>query len=112
MSASRPSETTNSTFTGKEPVGNTTEKTAQPYPFLTPPQTEGELGRLSGYRVIRLLGSGGMGLVFEAEELVLHRRVALKVLKPELAAELEHRERFLREARAAAAISSDYVVTI
>ena len=53
-----------------------------------------------------------MGLVFEAEDTSLHRRVALKVLRPELAADAEHRERFLREARAAAAINSDHVVTV
>ncbi len=82
------------------------------YPFLRAPQGPGELGRFDGYRVIRLLGSGGMGFVFEAEELSLRRPVALKVLRPELAADPENRERFLREARAAAEISSDHVVTV
>jgi len=71
-----------------------------------------ELGRLGDYRVLRLLGIGGMGIVFEAEELALARRVALKVLLPELANDPENRERFLREARAAAAVESDNVVTI
>ena len=82
------------------------------YPFLRAPQGPGELGRFDGYRVIRLLGSGGMGFVFEAEELSLRRSVALKVLRPELAADPENRERFLREARAAAEIASDHVVTV
>ncbi len=82
------------------------------YFFLSPPQTTNELGRLGNYRIIRLLGTGGMGYVFEAEELTLHRRVALKVLKPELASDLANRERFLREARATAAIRSEHVITI
>ena len=113
MSAPEPSDSTDSTIPGADPVGNTTELKAQkPYPFLADPQGSDELGRLGGYRVVRLLGSGGMGFVFEAEELALHRRVALKVLKPDLAADPDHRERFLREARAAAAINSDHVVTI
>jgi urea transport system substrate-binding protein len=82
------------------------------YPFLKPPIERDELGRLGQYRVLRLLGIGGMGFVFEAEEITLHRRVALKVLRHDLGNELENRQRFLREARAAAAIHSDHVVTI
>src|SRR5687768_15394759 len=74
-----------------------------PFPFLDPPLRPDEIGRLGDYRVIRSLGAGGMGLVFEAEDTSLHRRVALKVLRPELATDDDHRERFLREARAAAA---------
>src|SRR5262245_8889368 len=101
------------TLAGENPVGNSTERVARKlYPFLEPPKGEDELGRLGDYRVLRLLGSGGMGLVFEAEELSLHRHVALKVLKPELATNPDQRKRFLREARAAAAINSDHVVTI
>src|SRR5215831_6595107 len=92
-----------------------TERAAAPaasFPFFRPPQESGELGRFDDYRVLRLLGSGGMGLVFAAEEVTLRRPVALKILKPELVADPESRERFLREARAAAEISSDYVVTV
>ncbi len=85
---------------------------AQPYSFLSPPEGPDELGRIGGFRVVRLLGTGGMGFVFEAEELALRRRVALKVLKPELKNDPENRERFLREARAVAAIESDHVITI
>ncbi|VTT96810.1 abc transporter substrate-binding protein : Urea/short-chain amide ABC transporter, periplasmic urea/short-chain amide-binding protein OS=Rhodopirellula sallentina SM41 GN=RSSM_05980 PE=4 SV=1: Pkinase: Peripla_BP_5 [Gemmataceae bacterium] len=83
-----------------------------PYPFLSPPAGPDELGRLGDYRVLRVLGTGGMGVVFEAEEVALSRRVALKVLLPELAKDRDSRERFLREARAAAAVQSDHVVTI
>jgi len=80
--------------------------------FLAPPQAAGELGRLGAYRVLRLLGSGSMGLVFEAEDVQLHRRVALKVMKKEQATRADNRARFLLEARSAAAIEHDHIVTI
>ncbi len=95
----------------RNPTSNSTPN-GNPYPFLTPSQASDEIGRLGDYRVLRLLGVGGMGLVFEAEETALARRVALKVLLPELTRDPENRERFLREARAAAAVQSDHVVTI
>jgi urea transport system substrate-binding protein len=82
-----------------------------PLDFLRPAVEEGELGRLGDYRVLRVLGSGGMGIVFEAEDLALRRRVALKVLRPDLTDE-EFRKRFLREARAAASLSHEHIVTI
>jgi serine/threonine protein kinase len=80
--------------------------------FLAPPQGPGELGRLGSFRVLAVLGAGGMGLVLHAEDSVLRRPVALKVMRPEVAARQGARERFLREARAAAAISHDNVVPI
>jgi serine/threonine protein kinase/Leucine-rich repeat (LRR) protein len=79
---------------------------------LAPPQDPGEIGRLGEYRVLRLLGKGGMGLVFEAEDPRLRRRIALKVMRPRLAASRAARERFLREARAAAAVEHDHIVPI
>ncbi|MBL8793426.1 MAG: SpoIIE family protein phosphatase [Planctomycetia bacterium] len=82
------------------------------YSFLSPPQAAGELGRLGPYRVLRLLGTGGMAVVFQAEDTQLLRRVALKVLKPDLAANASFRERFLREARAVGAIQHDRIVTV
>ena len=82
------------------------------YAFLSPTARPGELGRLGPYRVVRLLGTGGMGFVFRAEDLDLRRPVALKVMRPEIAADATARERFLREGRAAAAIKSDHVITI
>ncbi|HVK18857.1 MAG TPA: protein kinase [Fimbriiglobus sp.] len=81
------------------------------YPYLTQTTAKGELGRLGPYRVIRPLGSGGMGIVFEAEDTRLMRRVALKVLQPVIAADESVRERFLREARTLAALRCDHVVT-
>jgi eukaryotic-like serine/threonine-protein kinase len=63
------------------------------------------------YRVTRMLGEGGMGIVLEAVHLGLGHRVALKLLKNELVRP-EHRERFFREARAAGSLSSEHVVSI
>jgi serine/threonine protein kinase len=80
--------------------------------FLAPAQAAGEIGRLGTYRVLRVLGAGGMGVVFQAEDPSLKRLVALKVLRPALAASDRARQRFLREARAAAAVKHDHIVTI
>src|SRR5262249_51365811 len=80
--------------------------------FLAEPLSPGELGWLARHPVLELLGRGGMGMVFEAEDAHLRRVVALKVILPEYAALPGARERFLREARASAALKSDHVVTI
>jgi serine/threonine protein kinase len=82
------------------------------FPFLTPAQGPDELGRLGPYRILRVLGQGGMGVVFLAEDIRLGRRVALKAMLPELANKPAARERFLREARTAAAIEHDHIVAI
>ena len=80
--------------------------------FLAPPQGADELGRLGQYRILEILGKGGMGIVFSAEDVDLRRKVALKTMIPALAANPKSRERFLREARAAAAIEHEHIVTI
>ncbi len=71
-----------------------------------------ELGWMAHYRVLKVLGQGGMGMVFQAEDTQLQRVVALKVILPEFAANPAARERFLREARAGAALKNDHIVTI
>src|SRR5262245_725754 len=76
-----------------------------------PRQQPDELGRLGPYRLLRILGGGGMGIVVEAEDCQLKRKVALKVMRAGLASDL-HRRRFLREAQAAAAIENDHIVPI
>jgi serine/threonine protein kinase len=83
-----------------------------PFSFLHPPERADELGRLGGYRVLRVLGQGGMGVVFEAEDPRLERRVALKVMLPDAAAHPTGRARFLREARAVAALQHDHVIAV
>jgi serine/threonine protein kinase len=64
------------------------------------------------YSVVRKIGQGGMGAVYLAEDPKLGRKVALKTMKAELAANPLHRERFEREARAAAAVEHENIVPI
>jgi serine/threonine protein kinase/phage FluMu protein Com len=80
--------------------------------FLAPSQATDELGRLGSYRVLNVLGAGGMGVVFRAEDAQLQRLVALKAMLPALAANESARQRFLREARLAASLKHDRIVTI
>ena len=65
-----------------------------------------------GYLVAELVGLGGMGLVYRAEQRILGRTVALKVIRPEIAESGDYRERFLREARFAAAVDHPHVVSV
>src|SRR5579872_2048666 len=68
--------------------------------------------RLGVYRLISLLGEGGMGQVFVAEHSQLGRRVALKALKPQLAANPEAVRRFFREAQVVNRIDSEHIVPV
>jgi len=81
-------------------------------PPLEPSETPGSLGRLEGYDILEVVGQGGMGIVFRATDLKLHRIVAVKVMSRELAASAMAVKRFLREAQTAAAVVHDHVVTI
>jgi DNA-binding beta-propeller fold protein YncE len=67
---------------------------------------------VAGYRIESLLGRGGMGVVYRARDPQLGRDVALKVIAPELVADADVRARFLREARAAAAIEHPNVIPV
>ena len=67
---------------------------------------------VAGYRVEALIGRGGMGAVYRAEEEGLGRKVALKVIAPELASDERFRERFLRESRIAASLDHPHVIPI
>jgi WD40 repeat protein/serine/threonine protein kinase len=80
--------------------------------LLAPPEEPGEIGRLGTYRVLRILGTGGMGLVLLAEDPHLLRHVAIKMMRPGLPGGADARRRFLREARACAALTHDHIVTI
>jgi len=67
---------------------------------------------LAHYRVISLLGAGGMGEVYLAEDLRLKRKVALKLLAPELTGDEQGLQRFEQEARAASALNHPNILTV
>ena len=80
--------------------------------FLSPSDKPDSLGRLGSYEVQEVIGRGGMGIVLRAFDEKLHRVVAIKVMTAPLATNATARRRFTREARSAAAVSHDHVVTI
>jgi WD40 repeat protein len=84
----------------------------EPLDFLEPSDKPGSIGRLGHYEVQEVVGRGGMGVVLRAFDERLHRVVAIKVIAAQLATSATARRRFVREARAAAAVSHDHVVTI
>lgn len=91
--------------------GDAAQTPTTEFEFLAPPQAPDEIGRLGIYRVLQVVGLGGMGVVFKAEDPQLRRFVALKVMKFGLG-ESTMRQRFLGEAQKAASIRHDNVVTI
>ena len=81
------------------------------YAFLEPPTKPGGVGCLGDYELIRVLGEGGMGIVFEADDRRLGRKVALKVLRPELTDE-SFRQRFEREGKISSSIQDDNICLV
>lgn len=81
-------------------------------PAFGAPVEPGEVGRLGPYRVIKELGHGGMGAVYAALDTRLDRRLALKIMLPRYAADPDAKARFLREARLAARVKHNNVVTV
>ncbi len=68
--------------------------------------------QLAGYRLEEQIGRGGMAVVFRAHDPRLDRRVALKILAPELARDDAFRQRFIRESRAAAAVDHPHIIPV
>src|SRR5262249_48030508 len=107
-----------------EQLAQTTDLPPQPHPrrpgledvlelpMLAPSTDPKVIGRIAAYEISGVLGRGGMGIVLDAFDTVLHRRVAIKVLSPQLATSQTAHRRFLREARAAAGINHVTVVTL
>jgi serine/threonine protein kinase/tetratricopeptide (TPR) repeat protein len=92
----------------EEPIGAASVSLS----FLAPAIEPDEIGRLAHYRVLKVLGQGGMGIVLRAEDTHLQRPVALKVIRPDVGQSQSNRQRFLREARAMAQVRSDHVVAV
>lgn len=80
--------------------------------ILDEPRYPEMLGRIGRYDIERLIGSGGMGIVFKGFDTELNRPVAIKVLAPSIAYHGGARQRFSREAKAAAAVVHEHVVPI
>ncbi len=80
--------------------------------FLAAPSHPELLGRLGRYEIEQVIGAGGMGIVLKGFDAELNRPVAIKVLAPHLAHSGAARQRFAREARAAAAVVHEHVVAI
>jgi hypothetical protein len=97
----------------ENPTETQTERPAdEAFAFLAPSDKPGSLGRLGHYEVLELVGKGGMGVVFKAFDEKLRRVVAIKVLAPRLASSGPARQRFIREAQAAAAVVHEHVIDI
>jgi len=75
-----------------------------------PPNLVGK--EFSHYKVIKLIGTGGMGEVYLAEDTKLRRKVALKLLPPQFSADQERNRRFVKEARAVSALNHPNIITI
>jgi serine/threonine protein kinase len=101
-------------YLGEETVAYTeTGSSTEPaLDFLIPSDWPDSLGRLGPYEVKGLLGRGGMAVVLKAVDPALNRTVAIKVLAAHLASCGAARQRFLREARAAAAVVHEHVVAV
>jgi tRNA A-37 threonylcarbamoyl transferase component Bud32 len=112
---------------GTDPTANTAETLSHPrvtgaaspetHDTVTagsalPPRTAVMPERIGDYRVLRKIGEGGMGSVYLAEDVRLGRKAAIKTMRPHIAADPDDRNRFIREARAAAAVEHDNIVPV
>ena len=97
------------TLAGLATIGRDERGRLQSSNELDEPQADRELG---GYRLIRQIGQGGMGVVYEAEDLSLNRMVALKVLRGQAALDSRCLQRFKVEAQAASCLSHPHIVAI
>ena len=98
------------TYPGAPPVEGTCVQDGPP--SVSVASSDGYPNELGGYRLTKILGEGGMGRVYLADDPRLGRQIAVKVMRPDVAMSSESRERFLREARATAKLNHDHIITI
>jgi serine/threonine protein kinase len=97
----------------KAPVAESpTDATQELLASIRPAEATDELGRLGPYRLLKSLGAGAAGIVFLAEDIQLRRQVALKVMRKVPGDIVLARQRFLREAQAAAVLDHENILTI
>jgi hypothetical protein len=96
-------------FTGQEQFGRLVAPLRQ---AIESAPNYGITGTLGGFRIVREVGRGGMGIVFEAEQISLRRRVALKVLPFAATMDARHLQRFHNEAQAAACLHHTNIVPV
>jgi serine/threonine protein kinase len=94
------------------PLSGTDKSDAPDLSFLLPSKVPGNLGRFGPFEVRGVVGRGGMGVVLRGYDESLNREVAIKVIDPQLANNKQYRERFVREARAAAAVAHANLVAV
>jgi eukaryotic-like serine/threonine-protein kinase len=104
-------ETMERLYEVKSPLRNVSAEPPDLY-FLRPGNRLDILGMLGNYEVEEVIGQGGMGVVLKAFEPALHRLVAIKVMAAAVAGSAVARQRFTREAKAAAAVCHDHIVTV
>ena len=110
--SSDPADKTHVYESGIHKVDDADDESAPNLSFLEPSSKPGSIGVLGHYEVLKVLGQGGFGIVLKAFDEKLHRHVAIKVMNAQMAATSPPRKRFLREARAAAAIRHENIVQV
>jgi WD40 repeat protein len=98
--------------TRSDPTLDALPASERAFAFLDPSDEPEYLGQIDRFRIVELVGRGGMGMVFRAYDACLQRTVAIKVLDPQYAKNELARTRFIREARAAAGLAHENVVII
>jgi eukaryotic-like serine/threonine-protein kinase len=107
-------DTITAVTSAREPQPSAPEPAADSAGAAPPSRVDAYIGKVidGRYAVERLLGEGGMGMVFAARHKMIDKRVAIKVLRGEMAADAELTERFLQEARSASAIGNPHIIDI
>ena len=108
----RPAVDVSATVTSMVPAVDPAGIRPKSYAFLETAEEPEYLGQIDRFKIVELVGKGGMGMVFRAFDSCLQRTVAVKVLDPQYATNEQAQSRFCREARAAAGVTHENVVTI